>query len=215
MVGVVMDKSAGSADGRAPRRGRGGPAKLPTAFGAFTCYAYDGSAGAHHAAVIKGDIESTNEPVLVRVHSSCVTGDIFGSLRCDCGAQLHAALELIESAGTGIVVYLDQEGRGIGPTNKMRAYQLQDGGLDTVEANEALGFAPDERSYQDAVDILHDLGVEHVRLLTNNPQKVTQLSALGVNVDERVPIVIAPNEHNESYLGIKALKLGHQLPPRD
>ncbi|MEM7091744.1 MAG: GTP cyclohydrolase II [Actinomycetota bacterium] len=200
-------------DGRAaPERGRGGPAKLPTAFGTFTCYAYDGTGGAHHAAIIAGDLASATEPLLVRVHSSCVTGDIFGSLRCDCGAQLHASLEMIVAEGVGLVVYLDQEGRGIGLTAKMRAYRLQDDGLDTVEANEALGYAADQRTYRDAAEILDDLDVGPIRLLTNNPRKVDELRALGVDVVERVPVVIPPNEHNERYLGVKASKLGHHLP---
>ena len=145
------------------------------------------------------------------MHSSCVTGDIFGSLRCDCGSQLHAALNLIALEGRGIVIYLDQEGRGIGLTNKIRAYVLQDGGLDTVEANEALGFAADERRYDDASHILRDLGATSIRLVTNNPHKVEGLSSLGITVVERVPLVVESNPHNTGYLDIKSQKLGHHL----
>ena len=187
---------------------------LPTQFGSFTVYAYDGAAGAQHAAIVKGDPAQAGGPVLVRVHSSCVTGDIFGSLRCDCGAQLHAALEAIDAAGDGLIVYLDQEGRGIGLTGKIRAYALQDTGLDTVEANEALGYAADARGYDDAVAILRDLEVERVRLMTNNPRKSRALASHGIDVVERVPVVIAPNEHNAGYLRVKAAKLGHVLPTR-
>lgn len=194
---------------------RGGPAQLPTAFGSFLAYAYEGTGGAQHAAIVKGAPSDSKEPVLVRVHSSCVTGDIFASLRCDCGAQLHAAIRQIEHVGVGAVVYLDQEGRGIGLTSKIQAYVLQDGGLDTVEANEALGFAPDERRYGDAAEIINDLGIVKVRLLTNNPRKVEALRSLGVRVVERVPLVIEPNLHNRHYLGVKATKLGHLLPERD
>lgn len=194
---------------------RGGPALLPTVFGGFVAYAYDGTGGAQHAAIVRGDPSSAAGPTLVRVHSSCVTGDIFGSLRCDCGAQLHAALDMISREGVGTIVYLDQEGRGIGLTNKIRAYVLQDGGLDTVQANIALGFQPDERRYDDAEQILDDLGVDGVRLLTNNPREVDELSAYGVVVKERVPLMVEPNPHNDRYLAVKARKLNHHLPNGD
>ena len=194
---------------------RGGPAQLPTAFGSFIAYAYDGAGGAQHAAIVKGAPADSEKPVLARVHSSCVTGDIFASRRCDCGAQLNAAMHLIEREGVGVVVYLDQEGRGIGLTSKIQAYVLQDGGLDTVEANEALGFAPDERRYGDAAQIINDLGIAKVRLLTNNPRKVEALRSHGVQIAERVPLMIEPNPHNRDYLGVKAAKLGHLLPERD
>lgn len=194
---------------------RAGPAKLPTQFGDFGVYAYTNPSGAHHAVVFRGDITSARDPLLVRVHSSCVTGDIFRSLKCDCGVQLHAAMNLIALEGEGLVVYLDQEGRGIGLTNKIRAYVLQDGGLDTVEANEALGFAADERHYGEAAHILHDLGATEVRLLTNNPRKAEGLSHLGISVVERVPLVVESNPHNTDYLATKGDKLGHQLPSRD
>lgn len=191
---------------------RTGPAALPTEFGDFICYAFEGSNGAQHLAVIAGDLEAAAAPVLVRVHSSCVTGDIFRSRRCDCGSQLHAALGRILDEGVGVVVYLDQEGRGIGLTAKIAAYVLQDGGLDTVAANEALGHAPDERSYGDAVEILESLDISEVRLLTNNPRKVDGLNQAGVRVVERVPLVIEANPHNAAYLATKASKLGHELP---
>ena len=189
---------------------RSGPARLPTMFGDFICYSYDAGGGRHHLALVRGDIQITPAPLL-RVHSSCVTGDIFRSLRCDCGSQLHAALGMIDTESAGLVVYLDQEGRGIGLTNKIHAYVLQDTGLDTVEANEALGFAADERSYVDAGRILADLGVHTARLLTNNPRKVSGLSDLGVDITERVPLVVEPNRHNAGYLATKTHKMGHHL----
>lgn len=191
---------------------RAGPAALPTRFGDFQCHAYTTVGGAQHAVITRGELAGTPEPPLVRVHSSCVTGDIFGSLKCDCGTQLHAALNLIALEGRGAVVYLDQEGRGIGLTNKIRAYELQDRGRDTVEANEELGFGADERCYDDAAHILRDLEVAAIRLLTNNPKKVAGLTELGITIDQRVPLAVEPNPHNNAYLNVKAVKLGHHLP---
>ncbi len=163
-----------------------------------------------HLAVVIGDPRKQTAPY-VRIHSSCVTGDVFGSLRCDCGSQLHKAIEIIEAAGGGAIVYLSQEGRGIGIANKLRAYALQDTGLDTVEANEALGFAPDERDFALAATILNMLELKRITLLTNNPEKVAGVSAHGITVEKRAPLVVEINPHNEKYLGTKALKLGHQF----
>jgi len=167
-----------------------------------------------HVAMVKGEIEP-DKPVLVRVHSECLTGDVFGSLRCDCGGQLHRALKRIESEGVGVLLYLRQEGRGIGLVNKIKAYALQDQGLDTVEANQELGFKPDMRNYGIGAQILVDLGVRQMRLLTNNPKKMIGLQGYGLSVVEQVPIEIEPNEYNRCYLSCKKLKMGHLLKTVD
>ncbi|MBM2825741.1 MAG: Riboflavin biosynthesis protein RibBA [Dehalococcoidales bacterium] len=186
-------------------------ARLPTRYGEFTLIAYrsDTDAGEHMALVL-GDI-SGDEPVLVRVHSECLTGDVFGSLRCDCGEQVALAMENIAKEGRGVLLYMRQEGRGIGFHNKIRAYALQDKGLDTVEANLSLGFAPDLRDYGIGAQILADLGLHQIRLLTNNPKKVIGLEGYGLKVLETVPIIVSPNPHNLNYLGTKKKKLGHLL----
>ncbi len=190
---------------------KGVKVKLPTKYGNFYIIPYKQlSNGLEHAALVKGTWEP-DEPVLVRVHSSCVTGDIFGSLRCDCGEQLHKAMEMIEKEGKGVIVYMNQEGRGIGLMNKIKAYQLQDEGLDTVEANVHLGFKPDERDYGIGAQILRDLGVKKMRLMTNNPVKRVGLEAYGLEIVEIVPIIIKPNKYNQKYLETKELKMGHQL----
>ncbi|UOR06510.1 bifunctional 3,4-dihydroxy-2-butanone-4-phosphate synthase/GTP cyclohydrolase II [Hymenobacter aerilatus] len=185
--------------------------KMPTDWGDFDLIAYtQRSTGAQHLALVKGDIVGP-EPVLVRVHSSCVTGDIFGSCRCDCGPQLHQAMQQIEREGRGVIVYMNQEGRGIGLLNKLKAYKLQEQGRDTVEANLELGFQMDERDYGVGASILRDLGISQMRLLTNNPRKRTGLAAYGLEVVDTVPIEIMPNEHNRRYLTTKRDKLGHLL----
>ncbi|WP_377047713.1 bifunctional 3,4-dihydroxy-2-butanone-4-phosphate synthase/GTP cyclohydrolase II [Rufibacter quisquiliarum] len=185
--------------------------ELPTDWGNFDLYAYtQRSNNAKHLALVKGTWEE-NEPVLVRVHSSCVTGDIFGSCRCDCGPQLHKAMEMIEQEGKGVIVYMNQEGRGIGLLNKLKAYKLQEQGLDTVEANVQLGFGVDERDYGVGAQILRDLGVTKMRLLSNNPRKRTGLIGYGLEIVEQLPIEIAPNEHNSRYLTTKRDKLGHEI----
>ena len=184
---------------------------LPTEYGDFRIVAYRRFGGEEiDLALIRGDV-SGEEPVLVRVHSECLTGDVFGSQRCDCGEQLEAALRLIGRAGRGVVIYLRQEGRGIGLLNKLRAYHLQDQGLDTVEANLELGFPADLRNYREAALILRDLGIQRLRLLTNNPRKVEALSDCGFEIVERVPLEIPANEHNRRYLETKRDKLGHLL----
>ncbi|WP_317194776.1 bifunctional 3,4-dihydroxy-2-butanone-4-phosphate synthase/GTP cyclohydrolase II [Hymenobacter telluris] len=185
--------------------------RMPTQWGDFDLYSFTQSSnGAQHLALVKGDI-STPEPVLVRVHSSCVTGDIFGSCRCDCGPQLHKAMEQIEREGRGVVVYMNQEGRGIGLLNKLRAYKLQEQGRDTVEANIELGFGVDERDYGVGAQILRDLGISKMRLLSNNPRKRTGLIGYGLEIVEAVAIEIEPNEHNQNYLTTKRDKMGHTI----
>ncbi len=184
---------------------------LPTEFGDFQLVAYTQiNTGDSHLALVKGSWDE-NEPVLVRVHSSCVTGDIFGSCRCDCGAQLHRAMEMVEQAGKGVVLYMNQEGRGIGLLNKLKAYQLQQDGMDTVQANLKLGFKKDQRDYGVGAQILRDLGVRKMKLLSNNPQKRAGLIGYGLTIEETLPIEISPNRHNENYLKTKRDKLGHTI----
>ena len=185
--------------------------KMPTTYGEFRLVAYQQSgSGDTHLALVKGKWKP-NEPVLVRVHSSCVTGDIFGSCRCDCGPQLHAAMQMVEKVGKGIVLYMKQEGRGIGLLNKLKAYKLQEQGLDTVEANLQLGFDMDHRDYGTGAQILHDLGISKIRLITNNPRKRVGLMGYGLEIVDNLPIEIAPNPHNEQYLLTKRDKLGHTI----
>tara|TARA_Y100001968_G_scaffold312784_1_gene336316 strand:+ start:276 stop:1943 length:1668 start_codon:yes stop_codon:yes gene_type:complete len=187
-------------------------AKLPSIFGGFNAIGYKNELdGSEHVALVKGNPESLKEPVLVRMHSECLTGDAFGSLRCDCRPQLEAALSRIELEGEGVVVYLRQEGRGIGLINKLMAYNLQDGGLDTVEANEKLGFPADLRNYGVGAQILTDLGIHKLKLLTNNPRKIAGLGGYGLQVVNRIPLIINPSNHNADYLAVKRDKLGHLL----
>ena len=190
---------------------RGADAKLPTRFGEFTVTAYRTKVDElEHLALVYGDVRD-KENVLVRVHSECMTGDVFGSLRCDCGEQLHAAMRMIAENGSGVLIYLRQEGRGIGIFNKIHAYQLQDQGLDTVDANVKLGFAPDLREYGIGVQMLLDQGVKSVRLLTNNPAKLVGVSGYGLEIVERVPIIIDPGKDNEAYLRTKKERMGHLI----
>jgi len=186
-------------------------ADLPTEFGDFRIIAYQSSIDdREHVALLKGDVEGSDD-ILTRMHSECLTGDVFSSLRCDCGQQLGAALERIAEEGEGVVVYLKQEGRGIGLHNKIRAYELQDQGHDTVEANEALGFKPDLRDYGIGAQILLDLGLKKIRLLTNNPRKIVGLEGYNLEITGRVPLNVDSGEHNKSYLDTKRSKLGHLL----
>jgi 3,4-dihydroxy 2-butanone 4-phosphate synthase / GTP cyclohydrolase II len=184
---------------------------MPTAYGDFELVAYKVKTNhQEHLALVKGSWEK-DEPVLVRVHSSCVTGDIFGSCRCDCGPQLHAAMEMVNKAGKGVIVYMNQEGRGIGLLNKLKAYKLQENGRDTVEANLELGFKMDERDYGVGAQILRDLGVGKIKLMTNNPKKRAGLIGYGLEIVDNVPIVIQSNPHNEKYLQTKKDKMGHSF----
>jgi 3,4-dihydroxy 2-butanone 4-phosphate synthase / GTP cyclohydrolase II len=185
--------------------------ELPTEWGNFQLHAYrQVTNNRTHIALVKGKWKK-NEAILVRVHSSCVTGDIFGSCRCDCGAQLHQAMEMIEAEGRGVIVYMHQEGRGIGLLNKLKAYHLQERGKDTVEANIALGFNADERDYGIGAQIIRDLGISRMRLISNNPTKRAGLIGYGLKIVENVPIIIKPNKHNKFYLETKKKKMGHKL----
>lgn len=187
---------------------------LPTEYGMFTCYAYryvrDDNRDIVHLALVKGDVAKASS-VLVRVHSECLTGDVFGSLRCDCGPQLHKSMSMIEEEGVGALLYIRQEGRGIGLLPKLKAYELQERGLDTEEANIALGFPPDLRDYGVGAQILVDLGIRRIRLITNNPRKIVGLEGYGLEIVERVPLEVPPNEHNHKYLLTKETKMGHLL----
>jgi 3,4-dihydroxy 2-butanone 4-phosphate synthase/GTP cyclohydrolase II len=184
-------------------------ARLPTPHGDFRVIGYENDVDAHeHVALVYGEVDRS-ENVLVRMHSKCLTGDVFRSSRCDCGPQLHAAMRLIVEEGAGVIVYLDQEGRGIGLLNKLKAYQLQDKGHDTVEANQALGFAPDHRDYGIGAQILIDLGLSSIRILTNNPRKMVGLDGYGLEIVERVPLIASTTDENRAYLKVKRDKLGH------
>ena len=187
-------------------------AKLPTKYGGlFTAIAYENDVDSyHHIALLKGEVAPEDE-VLVRMHSQCLTGDVFGSRRCDCEEQLHTAMAMVEKEGKGVIVYMRQEGRGIGLVNKLKAYGLQDSGKDTVEANEALGFKADMRDYGIGAQILVDLGLHKIRLMTNNPRKIKGLEGYGIEVVERVPIETRPHQENIEYLKVKAKKMGHLL----
>jgi 3,4-dihydroxy 2-butanone 4-phosphate synthase/GTP cyclohydrolase II len=186
-------------------------ARLPTRYGDFRIIGYRNDVDQReHVALVYGEVAGKSG-VLVRMHSKCLTGDVFGSYRCDCGWQLTSSMRMIAEEGAGVVVYLDQEGRGIGLLNKLKAYALQDAGHDTVEANERLGFAPDLRNYGIGAQILVDLGLSSIRVLTNNPRKLVGLDGYGLTLVERVPIVPDPTEHNRSYLEVKRDKLGHLL----
>lgn len=185
--------------------------RFPTDFGEFLLHLYQSDIDIHHhLAIVKGEIEG-DEPILVRVHSECLTGDVFGSMRCDCGEQLHRALRLISEEGRGVLLYMRQEGRGIGLPGKLKAYQLQDEGMDTVEANEALGYPADLRDYGIGAQILADLKVKKIKLITNNPKKVVGLKGHGLEIVERVPIEVPPNHENAKYLETKRDRLGHLI----
>ncbi|MGI6155288.1 MAG: GTP cyclohydrolase II [Enterococcus lemanii] len=184
---------------------------LPTQIGDFQLTLFEDAQQKEHLMLSKGEIKAFQEPVLVRLHSECLTGDIFGSKRCDCGEQLHQAIERIEEVGQGVILYLRQEGRGIGLRNKLRAYQLQETGCDTYEANVALGFAPDERDYTFAADMLQAMGITRIKLMTNNPEKVKELEQLGIEVVERISLEIPPVKENQAYLKTKKEKFHHDL----
>jgi 3,4-dihydroxy 2-butanone 4-phosphate synthase/GTP cyclohydrolase II len=191
---------------------RAGPIDFPTKFGHFQLYAYEPTVDRDpYVAIVKGDV-CTEDPVLVRMHSSCLTGDLLGSLRCDCGEQLALALQSIEAEGRGVVVYIQQEGRGIGLINKLRAYELQDEGMDTVEANLALGFKADARDYSLGAQLLADLGIHKIKLMTNNPSKRAGLQGYGLEIVEFVPIIAEPDEHRTRYMATKRDKMEHMLP---
>jgi len=185
--------------------------KMPTEFGDFQLHAYkDKNTDQDHLVLTKGTWEK-EEPILVRVHSSCLTGDVFGSCRCDCGPQLHKAMEMIDKAGKGIIVYLNQEGRGIGLGNKLKAYKLQENGYDTIDANIELGFKPDERDYGIGAQLIREFGITKIRLMSNNPKKRTGLTGYGLEIVENIPLEIKSNVHNESYLRTKRDKMDHDL----
>jgi len=187
------------------------PCKLPTPWATFQLHAFvEQSTGKEHLALTLGDV-ADGQPVLARLHSECLTGDVLFSQRCDCGEQLEAALRAVAEAGRGVVLYLRQEGRGIGLINKIHAYRLQEAGADTVEANQELGFAADQRNYSMCYPMLKQLGIASLKVMTNNPRKINALEAMGVVVAERVPILVGRNPHNEKYLTTKADKLGHMM----
>ena len=189
--------------------------EMPTEFGTFRLNAYrQTNTGDVHLALIKGEWKE-EEPVMVRVHSSCLTGDIFGSCRCDCGSQLHVAMQMVEKEGKGVVIYMNQEGRGIGLVSKLKAYKLQEDGMDTVEANLKLGYQMDHRDYGVGAQILRDIGVTKMKLLSNNPKKRVGLIGYGLEIVENIPIEIAPNEHNRKYLETKRDKMGHSILQKD
>ncbi len=185
--------------------------KLPTKYGHFELIPFQEKAsGLEHMALIKGNFTS-NDIVLTRIHSACATGDLFGSLKCDCGEQLIKAMKMIEDNGNGVIIYLQQEGRGIGLMNKVKAYKLQEEGMDTIEANEHLGFASDEREYQIGAEILSFLGINKVNLLTNNPDKILGLEQNNIQVINRIPLIVESNPFNKHYLNTKEIRMGHQL----